>query len=753
MVRCGVERPPETASAVTYREDPGRSTGTPATDRTGWPAWSGIVNCRVPVLVLCAWLILYAARPFSLGFYSDDWPALVQSLQDTAAFSPARLSRIAGPGEPYVARPVGGLIVFAISSVAGSSPFAYQSVCALLALVAALSLRAWLRSFSPRESGAHPLAADLAAIVWLSLPWSLVITAWPVCAMAAIPAQVFFTEAARMMRPRETDKNRRLWFAAALLLSSYLTYEAFYFLGILVAAYYCFRDGRRGAPRRYGFVLAACAVQAVSVVFNRAIAHASPLVSKTLAPQWWTLFRMSLRFLPGGLYRSAGALDRAWALAFGLVVIAAACSAVVLLRSAEGKRLSGGLGILALGCAAIPVLCATYALAGYRIVFGAFESRTLAGVSVEFALIVYGMLCVCLSAGRRVTAVVSSAAALAFAVAGGMALHLHTLELAAVWREETAVLRRVPVEQIRALPADSASEVLYIGPSYYGEIPIFGAYWELTGAVLSLPEMRDSRNRRRVRFFPATSFYDWSWDGANLTRDPPGMWQAQAGKSALYVWNYDEGRLFRVERGFEWNPATASGGPGTPPLSVGGEPLATVATFLGIDKYTQGNWAGTYGIDGFSIATGSPRNPAYATTRLAGASTAVWGAPAWEVRALENFSGAVAVASWTPLERLLSARGRLGSAWYSPSAFELDVNLHDGTTHQVALYCVDWDSAGARAETIDVLDAATGTVLDARTISSFASGHYLVWNLRGHVKLRVTRTAGPSAVASGLFFR
>ena len=36
-----------------------------------------------------------------------------------------------------------------------------------------------------------------------------------------------------------------------------------------------------------------------------------------------------------------------------------------------------------------------------------------------------------------------------------------------------------------------------------------------------------------------------------------------------------------------------------------------------------------------------------------------------------------------------------------------------------------WDSGGARAERIDVLDAATGAVLDTRTISNFSKGQYL----------------------------
>jgi hypothetical protein len=37
-------------------------------------------------------------------------------------------------------------------------------------------------------------------------------------------------------------------------------------------------------------------------------------------------------------------------------------------------------------------------------------------------------------------------------------------------------------------------------------------------------------------------------------------------------------------------------------------------------------------------------------------------------------------------------------------------------------------------------------------MSNFTAGQYLVWNLSGHVKLRITRTGGLNAVISGLFF-
>ncbi|MDQ3650902.1 MAG: hypothetical protein M3458_11645, partial [Acidobacteriota bacterium] len=94
---------------------------------------------------------------------------------------------------------------------------------------------------------------------------------------------------------------------------------------------------------------------------------------------------------------------------------------------------------------------------------------------------------------------------------------------------------------------------------------------------------------------------------------------------------------------------------------------------------------------------------------------------------------------------------RIAATWYSSTSFTIDVNLTDGRTHQIALYCLDWDNGG-RAQTIEILDAANNAVLDSRSISAFTQGQYVVWNLMGQVRIRVTRTAGPNAVVSGLLF-
>jgi len=176
------------------------------------------------------------------------------------------------------------------------------------------------------------------------------------------------------------------------------------------------------------------------------------------------------------------------------------------------------------------------------------------------------------------------------------------------------------------------------------------------------------------------------------------------------------------------SPASATTPGGTPPPP-------TSAVFLSVNSTPQGTWKGQYGANGFAIVNDSTSYPAYAQVSLSNASLYTWAASTADVRALQ---------------KALSSTDRIASTWYAGS-FTLDVNLSDGNTHQVALYALDWDG-NSRAETIEILDAANSTVLDTRTVSSFPSGEYLVWNLRGHVQIRITRTAGANAVVSGIFF-
>ncbi len=164
--------------------------------------------------------------------------------------------------------------------------------------------------------------------------------------------------------------------------------------------------------------------------------------------------------------------------------------------------------------------------------------------------------------------------------------------------------------------------------------------------------------------------------------------------------------------------------------------IASVANFVGSDTSTEGSWHGVYGADGYSVANDSQSIPSYASFAVQNQLNWIWTSSTTDPRALQTGSGS----------------GRIAATWYNNSTFDFDVNFTNVNSHQFELYVLDWDSQG-RAETVQVLDANTNGVLDTRTISNFTNGIYLMWNISGHVKINITRTSGPNAVISGVFFR
>ncbi len=163
-------------------------------------------------------------------------------------------------------------------------------------------------------------------------------------------------------------------------------------------------------------------------------------------------------------------------------------------------------------------------------------------------------------------------------------------------------------------------------------------------------------------------------------------------------------------------------------------PLANSATLLKADTATQGSWKGIYGAQGSMTIGDSTALPAYVQVNPSGAGSWAWAAITTDTRGLQKVN---------------STTDRVGACLYA-SNLKIDVNLTDNQTHQIALYLCDWDH-GARSERIDILDSTNNAVLSTQTLSSFAAGSYLVWNLHGHVIFKVTCLSGPNAVVDGLF--
>ena len=185
-------------------------------------------------------------------------------------------------------------------------------------------------------------------------------------------------------------------------------------------------------------------------------------------------------------------------------------------------------------------------------------------------------------------------------------------------------------------------------------------------------------------------------------------------------------------------PTTASSGTVTilqtpPPIAP------TSATFTALDTATQGTWTGTYGSNGYSIANDTNKTvPSYATLSFTGDAQYTWSTTTTSTSALQVLSG---------------SSSRIASCYYSATSFNINLNLTDGNTHQIALYLLDDQNGGTgRAETVSILNASTNAVLTSESFSSFQNGEYAVWNVSGNVIIRVTRTTGVNAVVSGIFF-
>jgi len=185
---------------------------------------------------------------------------------------------------------------------------------------------------------------------------------------------------------------------------------------------------------------------------------------------------------------------------------------------------------------------------------------------------------------------------------------------------------------------------------------------------------------------------------------------------------------------------TTTGTAGTTGTSAA---LPAAAVLVGSDVATQGSWKGVYGADGYNTAGDTMNYPSYATVTFTGAMTYTWAGSTTDVRAVQKAA---------------AATDRLAACWYTPtlaagSSYTIDVNITDGNAHELAMYMVDWDNYGPRAETVQVTDAVSGAVLNTDSVSAFRAGGYLVWIVQGHVKVTVTNNvAGSNAVVSGLFF-
>jgi hypothetical protein len=509
-------------------------------------------------------MVLYLPRPFQLGFYHDDWEAFAAPAHATAAFSAARLHWFLGPDTTYSSRPLGGVVAFLVSSVFGTSAWGFQSFSILLVLLCALSLRSWLNLILAVFPFYRSLAADLATVFWMSIPWMLGVTAWPIVAQS-LAAQIFFTEAARLLlRHRELTPKLAAQFTITLLASG-LVYEAFYFAVFLVIVFYAiYRRGLVRNARQLVWLLSLSSLaQAILIAFNRYSASIGSGTKKQFMPGWVGLFWNNLRGLPNTLAISLGEYSHVWAILLAVFAIGSllALLGAALLRRAMGRYLGHLLGIVTVAGVMLLASDVTYSVAGYGFTSVGVPSRALFSASLSVAVGFFALCSCWMGDSARYWKAVGGLAASAVIVVTALGQRERIAEWAHVWQQEREILSVAPVEQIGGLPQGSA--VWYIGPTYYKGIVIFGAVWDLTGAVFSENPLKKGHPYDGTpAIFPSLRRSKAAWDGATLLWELPGHWRVEVPVKHLYVWKLGKPILEEASAGFSWPPKAAAKIPG-----------------------------------------------------------------------------------------------------------------------------------------------------------------------------------------------
>ena len=116
--------------------------------------------------------------------------------------------------------------------------------------------------------------------------------------------------------------------------------------------------------------------------------------------------------------------------------------------------------------------------------------------------------------------------------------------------------------------------------------------------------------------------------------------------------------------------------------NIGSVPAANPgsATFVKLDTATQGNWKGAYGSQGYDVIQDSASLPASVQESGTGEIPYLWSSAPTDAPSLQR-----------------GGSGRIAACSYNFGIVIRDVNLTDGQTHQVSLYCVDYDQIGTDA--------------------------------------------------------
>ena len=504
---------------------------------------------------------MYSWRPFALGFYSDDWPNIVEAAHHGGPFSWERWLQI--NQRIPLARPLQIPLMFLLSSLFGKSAILWQ-----LSLLAVVAVTAWaLRNFLGRLLGwlgaGSRAPADLAVALWLAVPWSLGYSAWPVALPNMLSFLLFLLAGTVLLRSRSV---RSVLGATVLFGASILTYEAFYlqFLPLLALVALVVLATPVAAPARTVDAgdppisalrralggdralmwagLSLLAVQLGAVGWNRLAAQLQPWTAKRFNHQWAGETLDSLSGLP---HQLALTLPSGRWVATAAVLILLAFTVVSVLRHPRRGRKTRSMvaAVILIALCGLVLGVVVLSMAGYSLAALGRPSRTF--ISPNFWMLLGTGALLFLVEGARLRQAVTVVALVLVVVLSAANINW-VREWAQIWQVEREMVAEFPAEQFQG--ADEKALVLVRNGLMVENARVFPDSWSIGGAIVdSHPGTRNPDGSYR-RFVPYKAGWRNYWNGNRLTQRVGTAGDERRlvfSGSELWIWDLDRDTVVR----------------------------------------------------------------------------------------------------------------------------------------------------------------------------------------------------------------
>jgi hypothetical protein len=500
----------------------------------------------LPLVLAIAWLALVAWRPFSFGFYHDDWHSVALPLDRSDG-----LMKILA-GDP--ARPLYIVILYALRTLLPDHAWAWQAMLAITHLACAWGIaRAANALFLPpaavRDASLWPGA--VAGAAWLAFPWSLGYSAWPVM----LPPLVGMTMAAWSLALLANASDRRsLMMGGVLLCASWMIYEASWFFWLPLALLLAARARRplEGDRARWRWIGWMAALQVAFIAANRMLAAGSP-VAKRMSLDLAGTLGTDLHLLQAQLLPQVNGV---W------LPLSAGLGLLALLAVVQSARTGSLLRLLAHTVMAIcgsTITVVLYAAAGYAIEWEGLFSRVTLAISFWLALLLGALATASQGASPKPLRWLACTGGLMICAALGTSLLQQSDPWRRSWEEQQAVVAAIPPQLLKV--SDARTLVLMDLPR--GPAPVYGfsAFWDISGALAALLPLEQTRATEQTRTTGIHAFAttlrpkEWrtKWDGEFVsqawcsTPDSP-LWRLSAER--VFLWRYPQEEVASIAPGF-----------------------------------------------------------------------------------------------------------------------------------------------------------------------------------------------------------